>query len=263
MTVAPSAVQANGFALFEHRSQLRLIPSILNNEVTIWAAHRELPGHGHSVDASVQAISRRFKALVPDLQDQCSIRGYGLANRADEVRGIRYLLARLGTHKVRRTTALALRAYVAQPNLQCRSIHERMLPSLTQSLLTSVKPDSSARKADVRLMVRYRAKSGHSADDQAALAKTGLCLPCHATVPNRAPTLAVRAMASAPQNVTRIAPTCTLAPPARAANPPKIARNTNEVPETTGIRLDPWTMAAATNGIAAPTAKLAADVNAA
>ena len=45
--------------------------------------------------------------------------------------------------------------------------------------------------------------------------------PAHATVPNSAPTPAVSAMASGPQNVTRIAPTVTPAPPARAANPPR------------------------------------------
>jgi hypothetical protein len=47
-----------------------------------------------------------------------------------------------------------------------------------------------------------------------------------------APTPAVSAIASAPQNVTRIAPTVTPAPPARAANPPRSARNNSEVPET-------------------------------
>ena len=85
----------------------------------------------------------------------------------------------------------------------------------------------------------------------------------YATVPNKVPTAAVTPMASAPQNVTRIAPTLTLAPPTRAANPPRIARNTSEVPATTGIRLDPETKATANSGMAAPTAKLAADVNAA
>lgn len=60
--------------------------------------------------------------------------------------------------------------------------------------------------------------------------------PAHTTVPNNAPMPAVTAMASAPQNVTRIAPTATPAPPARAANPPRSTRNTSEVPETRGIR---------------------------
>ena len=43
-------------------------------------------------------------------------------------------------------------------------------------------------------------------------------------------------MASAPQNVTRIAPIATPAPPVRAANPPRSARNSSEVPETKGIK---------------------------
>ena len=88
-------------------------------------------------------------------------------------------------------------------------------------------------------------------------------LPRHATVPKRDPTPAVSPMASAPQNVTRIAPIVTLAPPTRAANAPRIARNTSEVPETMGISLDSGTMATANSGMAAPTAKLAAEVNAA
>src|SRR4029453_538681 len=84
-----------------------------------------------------------------------------------------------------------------------------------------------------------------------------------ANVPNSAPTPAVSPIASAPQNVTRTAPVVTGAPPTRAAIPPRIARNTSEIPETRRIRLDAGTMAAANSGIAAPTAKLAAEVNAA
>src|SRR5665213_3513566 len=55
----------------------------------------------------------------------------------------------------------------------------------------------------------------------------------HATVPKSVPTPAVTAIASAPQNVTRIAPPVTGAPPACAARPPRNARNSSEVPETT------------------------------
>ena len=55
----------------------------------------------------------------------------------------------------------------------------------------------------------------------------------HANVPNSAPTPAVSPIASAPQNVTRMAPVVTGAPPTRAATPPRIARNTSEIPETT------------------------------
>jgi hypothetical protein len=60
-----------------------------------------------------------------------------------------------------------------------------------------------------------------------------------------------------------MAPVVTLAPPTRAASPPRMARNTSEVAETTGIRLDAVTTAAASSGMAAPTAKLAAEVSAA
>ena len=70
-------------------------------------------------------------------------------------------------------------------------------------------------------------------------------------------------MASAPQNVTRIAPTATRAPPTRAASPPSSARNASEVAETAGIRAGAATMATTSNGNAAPAAKLAAEVNAA
>src|ERR1700737_132213 len=85
----------------------------------------------------------------------------------------------------------------------------------------------------------------------------------HGTVPNSDPTPAVSAMASAPQNVTRIAPIVTPAPPAYAANPPRSARNTSEVPETSGIKPATGAMAVTKRGIAAPTAKLPADVKAA
>src|ERR1035438_7510420 len=61
-------------------------------------------------------------------------------------------------------------------------------------------------------------------------------LRTHATVPNNHPTPDVIAMASAPQKVTRIAPTITLAPPACAASPPRSARNSSEVPATRGIQ---------------------------
>jgi hypothetical protein len=70
----------------------------------------------------------------------------------------------------------------------------------------------------------------------------------HATVPNSAPTPAVSAMASAPQNVTRIAPIVTPAPPARAANPPRRARNASEVPETRGIKAATGAMAVTKKG---------------
>jgi hypothetical protein len=54
----------------------------------------------------------------------------------------------------------------------------------------------------------------------------------HITVPNKAPTPAVMPIASAPQNVTRVAPGIISAPPARAANAPSNARKSSEVPDT-------------------------------
>ena len=85
----------------------------------------------------------------------------------------------------------------------------------------------------------------------------------HATVPNSHPTPEVIAMASAPQNVTRIAPAITLAPPARAASPPRSARNSSEVPDTRGIKPASGAMAVTKSGRTAPMAKLPADANAA
>src|ERR1019366_3981771 len=70
----------------------------------------------------------------------------------------------------------------------------------------------------------------------------------HATVPNNHPTPEVIAMASAPQKVTRIAPVIILAPPASAANPPSIARNSSEVPATRGIRPASGARAVTTRG---------------
>src|SRR5207248_3724484 len=70
----------------------------------------------------------------------------------------------------------------------------------------------------------------------------------HATVPNSVPTPAVTAIASAPQNVTRIAPTSTPAPPARAASAPRSVRNTNDVPATRGISAGLGAMAATKRG---------------
>jgi hypothetical protein len=85
----------------------------------------------------------------------------------------------------------------------------------------------------------------------------------HTTVPNKAPTPAVSPMASAPQNVTRIAPRAKPAPPTPAANAPKSARNSSEVPGTSRIRLLSGAKVLVRRGIAAPTAKLRADANAA
>jgi CRP-like cAMP-binding protein len=84
-----------------------------------------------------------------------------------------------------------------------------------------------------------------------------------ATAPNKAPTPAVIAIASAPQKQTRPAPARTLAPPARAATAPSSARNESDKPATHGVTRCPGANAATVNGNNAPTAKLAADANAA
>ena len=93
--------------------------------------------------------------------------------------------------------------------------------------------------------------------------RTVLVRICHTIVPNKAPTPAVTPMARAPQNVTRIAPAETPAPPAPAANAPKSARNKSEVPGTTIIKLDVGAIVVTKRGAAAPTAKLLAEANAA
>lgn len=59
-----------------------------------------------------------------------------------------------------------------------------------------------------------------------------LDMTLHTAVPNSAPTPAVTAIASAPQNVTRIAPAVMPAPPTLAATPPKSARKNKDVPDT-------------------------------
>ena len=85
----------------------------------------------------------------------------------------------------------------------------------------------------------------------------------HAILPKRAPTPAVTVMASAAQKVTRNTPFVTLAPPARAANPPRSARNSRDTAATRGIRLVVGAMRTVKRGMAAPTANVLADVSAA
>ena len=87
--------------------------------------------------------------------------------------------------------------------------------------------------------------------------------PAQTTVPNSHPMPAVNAMARAPQNVARIAPIATPTPPARAANPARRAGNIREVPATSRIKTVPGAGAVTNRGMLAPTAKLAADANAA
>jgi len=92
---------------------------------------------------------------------------------------------------------------------------------------------------------------------------TPAALPDQTTAPNNAPTPAVTAIASAPQKQTRHAPPSTPAPPTRAATAPNRARNASDIPATHGIRRCPGTSAVTTKGSSAPTAKLAAEANAA
>lgn len=70
-------------------------------------------------------------------------------------------------------------------------------------------------------------------------------------------------MANAPHNETRVAPVMMEEPPTCAAMPPNNARNTIEVPESTGMRKASGTMTAVTKGMAAPSVKLPADASAA
>src|SRR5437660_5454089 len=84
-----------------------------------------------------------------------------------------------------------------------------------------------------------------------------------ALVPNKVPTAAVAAIASAPQNATRAAPIHRDAPPARPARPPSAARKTKEAPETKRVSRVGGANRIITMGSAAPTAKLAADAMAA
>lgn len=85
----------------------------------------------------------------------------------------------------------------------------------------------------------------------------------YTTVPNKTPTPAVIAIASAPQKVIRITLGTTRAPPARAANAPRRARKMSEAPATNAIRVASGAKAETMRGKTAPTAKLPADANAA
>jgi hypothetical protein len=81
--------------------------------------------------------------------------------------------------------------------------------------------------------------------------------------PNKAPTPAVKAMAKAPQKVTRAAAMITEAPPTRAARDPNSARNTSELPETAHMSADTGTNRTIRRGRTAPTENVTADANAA
>ena len=80
---------------------------------------------------------------------------------------------------------------------------------------------------------------------------------------NKAPTPAVKAMAKAPQKVTRTAAVMTEAPPARAARAPNSARNTSELMKTAHISTDTGAKRTTRRGSAEPVENVTADVNAA
>lgn len=70
---------------------------------------------------------------------------------------------------------------------------------------------------------------------------------------------AVVPIAMPPQNVTRIAPAQTLAPPARAASEPIIASSASDDTATSGTKIRSGATAATSKGISAPNPKLAAE----
>ena len=74
---------------------------------------------------------------------------------------------------------------------------------------------------------------------------------------------AVRAIASAPQNVTRAVAGRTFAPPALAPIAPKSERKTSEATDTIGTKMLAGETSTINRGMAAPTANVAADVSAA
>ena len=81
--------------------------------------------------------------------------------------------------------------------------------------------------------------------------------------PNNAPTPAVRAIANAPQKMTRATDFHTGAPPARAAKAPSNARKNKEAPDTTQTSEETGTRRTRRRGKAAPTVKVPAEAKAA
>ena len=83
------------------------------------------------------------------------------------------------------------------------------------------------------------------------------------TVPNNLPIPAVRAIANAPQNVTRAVARRTFAPPALAPTAPRRARKPKDAADTMGTSAAAGETTTMSKGIAAPTENVAADVRAA
>src|SRR5580704_8865986 len=83
------------------------------------------------------------------------------------------------------------------------------------------------------------------------------------TVPNNLPIPEVRAIASAPQNITRKVPRRTFAPPTLAPIAPRNARKPNDAADTMGTSAPAGDTTTMSKGIAAPTENETADVSAA
>ena len=83
------------------------------------------------------------------------------------------------------------------------------------------------------------------------------------TVPNNFPIPAVRAIANAPQNVTRAVARRTFAPPALAPIAPRRARKPKDAADTMGTSALAGDTTTMSKGMAAPTENVAADVSAA
>ena len=79
-------------------------------------------------------------------------------------------------------------------------------------------------------------------------------------MPTIAPMPAVTAMASAPQNVTRIIGVSTAAPPVLAPRKPRTARKISDPADTMGIRRLAGESTTSARGAAAPAEKVVAEV---
>jgi hypothetical protein len=85
----------------------------------------------------------------------------------------------------------------------------------------------------------------------------------YTATPNNAPIPAVINIASTPQNVTRKTAFNIGEPPIFEEKIPSNAKQNNDVKDTAGIKIVAGNINTANNGIAAPTAKVAAEENAA
>ena len=111
---------------------------------------------------------------------------------------------------------------------------------------------------------RYRcvrqARSGRAAGQRSSASPSR---SHQTTVPNTFPMPAVKAIASAPQNVTRAVPRRMFAPPARAPIAPRKARKARDAADTMATSAPAGDTKTMSRGMAAPTENDAADVSAA